>query len=308
MFEIKFWGRGGQGVVIASIILGKAAVLINKYALSAPKFGAERGGAPVTADFRLADGRISARYPISNPDAIVVLDEGLLSPEIVRDIKDGGWLIINSAKPPEDFFYLGPFVIATVDAKRIAATHGIGTAALPITNTTILGAVVRALASDVRINIENLCEAIAKSGDVPPHKINDNIAAAEEAFEKTTIKMSTNTVRLAPTATPPAKETDQKLVDLSEIISISLDDTVGNKTGLWRTVKPVINYAKCKNRGLKCGICRKLCPEPAILVDKNGKVTIDYDHCKGCGICSQECPLKAIEMRPDTKTGEENEE
>jgi len=303
MFEIKFWGRGGQGVVIASIILGKAAVLFNKYALSAPKFGAERGGAPVTADFRLADDKISARYPIANPDCIVVLDEGLITPEIIDSLRDNGCLIINSAKPPKDFFYLGPFRVATIDAKNIAAKYGIGTRELPITNTTILGAVAKALENALGITIDILCQAIIESGDIPPHKINDNIASAKEAFEKTAIKMSTNSIR-PNLSMPTAIEEVDKLLELSKIISISLRDTTGNKTGLWRTVKPVIDYAKCKNRGLKCGICRKFCPEPAILVDENGKVTIDYDHCKGCGVCSEECPLKAIEMWPDVETEE----
>jgi len=164
MFKIKFWGRGGQGVVIASIILGKAAVLFNKYALSAPKFGAERGGAPVTADFRLADDKISARYPIANPDCIVVLDEGLITPEIIDSLRDNGCLIINSAKPPKDFFYLGPFRVATIDAKNIAAKYGIGTRELPITNTTILGAVAKALENALGITIDILCQAIMEAG------------------------------------------------------------------------------------------------------------------------------------------------
>lgn len=300
MFELKFWGRGGQGVVIASIILGKAAVLVDKYALSAPKFGAERGGAPVTADFRLANNKISARYPIAKPDCIVVLDEGLIpTAGIEQELKDGGWLIINSAKPPENFFYLGPFKIATIGAKKIAAKYGIGTVALPITNTTILGAIVQVLGSILEIDIDNLCQAIAESGDVPRQKIDDNIAAAKEAFQQTVLRVSTNAVRPTLSAPLPTKEINPELLELSKIISISLYDTTGNKTGLWRTVRPVINYVTCKNKGLKCGICRKFCPEPAILIGEDGKVTIDYDHCKGCGICSQECPLKAIEMQPE---------
>jgi pyruvate ferredoxin oxidoreductase delta subunit len=60
----------------------------------------------------------------------------------------------------------------------------------------------------------------------------------------------------------------------------------------WRVKRPVINEAKCTN----CLICWIYCPEPAIVRHSEGKVTIDYDHCKGCGICETECPLKAIEM------------
>ncbi len=65
--------------------------------------------------------------------------------------------------------------------------------------------------------------------------------------------------------------------------------SVGN-TGLWRTLKPVINYEKCT----KCFICWMYCPEAAILAED--KPVILYDFCKGCGICANECPVKAINM------------
>lgn len=78
-----------------------------------------------------------------------------------------------------------------------------------------------------------------------------------------------------------------------------------NKTGGWRTFRPVIIYEKC----IRCFICWKFCPEPAIEFDspdahpapkpalaKFDTVKINYDYCKGCGICANECPVNAIEM------------
>lgn len=78
-----------------------------------------------------------------------------------------------------------------------------------------------------------------------------------------------------------------------------------NKTGTWRTFRPVIDYKKC----IRCYICWKFCPEPAIYfaapesheapspaIAKLDCVEINYDFCKGCGICANECPKKAIEM------------
>jgi 2-oxoisovalerate ferredoxin oxidoreductase delta subunit len=64
-----------------------------------------------------------------------------------------------------------------------------------------------------------------------------------------------------------------------------------NKTGSWRTVRPVIDYKKCTS----CYTCWKFCPEVSIKI-KDGKVEIDYDYCKGCGICANECPKEAITM------------
>ena len=64
--------------------------------------------------------------------------------------------------------------------------------------------------------------------------------------------------------------------------------TRNNKTGSWRTFKPILDKDKC----VDCDNCILFCPEGC--VDKEHD--IDYDYCKGCGICKVECPVKAIEM------------
>lgn len=64
-----------------------------------------------------------------------------------------------------------------------------------------------------------------------------------------------------------------------------------NKTGDWKTFKPVVDPEKC----IKCGICQRFCPEG--IMGKEGTLsTPDLDYCKGCGICANECPKKAITM------------
>jgi 2-oxoacid:acceptor oxidoreductase delta subunit (pyruvate/2-ketoisovalerate family) len=74
------------------------------------------------------------------------------------------------------------------------------------------------------------------------------------------------------------------------ICTITVDEI--NKTGAWRTVRPVIDSEKCNG----CFTCWKFCPEACIQI-KGDKVNIDYDFCKGCGICENECPKKAISMQ-----------
>jgi pyruvate ferredoxin oxidoreductase gamma subunit len=64
------------------------------------------------------------------------------------------------------------------------------------------------------------------------------------------------------------------------------------RTGLWRTMRPVINYENCSG----CAwICSTYCPDGAIKVRADGYPDIDYDHCKGCLICVAQCPPHAIE-------------
>ncbi len=69
-----------------------------------------------------------------------------------------------------------------------------------------------------------------------------------------------------------------------------------NKTGSWRSLKPVIDRERCTG----CRICEKFCPDAAVKVI-NKKAEVDYDYCKGCGICSTECPVKCIILEKEKK-------
>lgn len=69
-----------------------------------------------------------------------------------------------------------------------------------------------------------------------------------------------------------------------------------NKTGSWRSVRPIIDKDKC----ISCMICWKYCPEACIdIVDE--KPVINLDYCKGCAICAEECPKNAIELAEEGK-------
>ncbi len=72
--------------------------------------------------------------------------------------------------------------------------------------------------------------------------------------------------------------------------------TMANKTGGWRTFKPVLDMEKC----IDCGNCWIYCPDMAVKKE-GGKYVVDLDYCKGCGICANECPTKAITMLLEEK-------
>ncbi len=69
-----------------------------------------------------------------------------------------------------------------------------------------------------------------------------------------------------------------------------------NKTGNWRTFRPVVDKEKC----IKCGRCQMFCPDLSIEVKEEGAEP-DYDYCKGCGICANVCPVKCIKMVEEQK-------
>jgi 2-oxoisovalerate ferredoxin oxidoreductase delta subunit len=72
----------------------------------------------------------------------------------------------------------------------------------------------------------------------------------------------------------------------------AVGNTVLNKTGGWRTFKPIIDEDTCK----RCKICSQFCPDGVIYRENGEPIAIDYDYCKGCGICATECPHESITM------------
>jgi 2-oxoacid:acceptor oxidoreductase gamma subunit (pyruvate/2-ketoisovalerate family) len=143
MLEVRWHGRGGQGAVTAAEILAMAVINEGRYAQAFPAFGGERRGAPVLAFTRINDREILVRSQVYRPDVIVVLDPILVKMGgLDEGLKADGTVVLNSHAEPARFesSFKAAGKIATVDATSIAL-HELGT---PITNTAILGALVKA--------------------------------------------------------------------------------------------------------------------------------------------------------------------
>jgi len=143
MIETRFHGRGGQGAVTSAELLALAAIQEGKFAQAFPSFGPERRGAPVLAFSRVAETQIRVRSQIYQPDVVLVLDSSLLDIiDVTEGLKPGGTLVVNSNLPlkelAERFHFQGK--LAVVDASHIARE----VLGRPITNTTMLGALLRA--------------------------------------------------------------------------------------------------------------------------------------------------------------------
>lgn len=178
MQEIRFHGRGGQGTVLASIALAKAFFRAGYWVQTFPVFGSERRGAPVEAYLRLDKSKIRVRSNVYEPDHVLVQDARLLQiVDVVKGLKKGGWILINSPSMPEGSERLAGFKLACVDASRIARDHGLGARSQPITNTAMMGAFARVLGTPP---LDAVLEAIRAE---MPAKREENAAAAREAYE-----------------------------------------------------------------------------------------------------------------------------
>lgn len=178
MLEVRIHGRGGQGGVTSAEIVALAAINEGKYAQAFPSFGPERRGAPVLSFIRIDERKIRARYEIREPDVVVVLDPSLIEVAgVTSGLKPGGILVVNSGKPVEELKqrYGIAARTAVVDATGIARQI----LGLPITNTTMIGALVRATGA---VDLESLVGPLKHRFGNLAEK---NIAVCRRAYEET---------------------------------------------------------------------------------------------------------------------------
>ena len=178
MQEIRFHGRGGQGTVVASILLAKAFFSAGYYVQTFPVFGVERRGAPVEAYLRLDREKILLRCNVYTPDHVVVQDAKLLkNVDVTRGLKPGGWIVVNAAAQPENPAIFSGFRLAYLDATGIAIQNRLGTRTHPIINTAMIGAFARVL--DIP-PLNMISAAIKEDISIKPEL---NIQAAKDAYE-----------------------------------------------------------------------------------------------------------------------------
>lgn len=183
MIEIKFSGRGGQGVVIASQILGLSFFRTGMYAQCYSVYGGERRGAPLVSFLRVDNEKILLKCGIKNPDEIIYLDQGMVNPkEIFTILRPGGRILINTNQSIEAFEEVRNFDIGLINALSIAEESGLGRTI----NTAILGAYCGFTG---RLPLEGVLKAIEEKA---PAKKEANVKAAQEAFKKITIYKARN--------------------------------------------------------------------------------------------------------------------
>lgn len=177
LYEVRWHGRAGQGVITVSRILAEAALREGKYVQAFPEFGAERLGAPVNGFTRISEEPIKVHSHVYSPGAVVVIDPTLMGViDVAEGLMKGGSLIVNSKESPEGLMKrlsLEDADIFVVDATRIA----LEVLKRPIYNTPMLGALIKALPI---VSFEKVREAVI---DRFPGQIGEmNVEALKRAY------------------------------------------------------------------------------------------------------------------------------
>ncbi len=220
--EMTLYGRGGQGGVTLAKLIATAYFLRGKYSQAFGVYAAERSGAPIQAYVRIDDTEITNHNQIREPDHVIVLDPTLIAPGILAGLDPEGWIILNTPRSPAAWESLFPGRrVATIDATGIAVEKGLGTRAVPIVNTTMMGAIAKIFGvtlEEVRATFGEL-----KFGGA-------NLDAAEAAWNEVSMLQLPGT---AEKTTP---------VPVASRVASILDEDVGGppriRTGSWATRRP----------------------------------------------------------------------
>jgi len=180
LVEVRWHGRGGQGVVTSSELLARAALREGYYVYHAPEFGPERRGAPVRAYTRISDEPIEQHFGIYEPDIVVVIDPTLQAnvEYILYGMKRGGTLVLNAVKPGDAVVEKARELEAAiyhVDAYTIA----MDIFGRPFYNTPMLGAMAKATGL---VKLESIMAALEErfTADV----LEKNKEAVKRAYEE----------------------------------------------------------------------------------------------------------------------------
>jgi 2-oxoglutarate ferredoxin oxidoreductase subunit gamma len=91
--EVRISGLGGQGVVLAGEILGRAAVYDGKHAVQTQSYGAEARGSAAKSEVIISDEKIG--FPkVRKCDVLVAMSQSALDKHL-KDLKEGGTLLVD---------------------------------------------------------------------------------------------------------------------------------------------------------------------------------------------------------------------
>ena len=170
--EIRFSGFGGQGIITAGYILGKAAALYDQRHVTLTKsYGPESRGGASSAQVIISDEEIN--YPrLTQPELLVAMSQEAYA-KYIGELVSGGLLLID-----EDLVELVPprddIQVRAIPATRIAESE-LGRKI--VANIVMLGFV--AANTDV-VSIEGIREAVLSS--IPKGTEELNTEALERGY------------------------------------------------------------------------------------------------------------------------------
>ncbi len=318
--EIKIFGFGSDGMVSASKEILKIVSKDNKYVQGYFEYDSKKSGGVTVSNLRISDNPINAPYYVTNPWVVVVTkDEYFHKFDILKDIKDGGNLLINTSKNGEELNNFLPNDVKRIINEKKINVYAINASIIAIQNNIsgkinkIMEVIILKLLgiNDALEKVSNKVKKtfVTKGEDV----INNNLNA---------LKMSIDKLNVIDNLEVSSEEFEKSQNIFEKINSrlgneLTVKDLLPYRNGAfpWDLTKyekrntaysvPVWNLEKC----IECGKCNIVCPHgvirPLLVKDNIGKKSLtnkeynyylaisEYD-CTSCGLCINNCPTNAL--------------
>jgi 2-oxoglutarate ferredoxin oxidoreductase subunit gamma len=170
--EIKFGGFGGQGVILAGMIIGRAAsIYCNKYATLTQSFGPEARGSACSAQVIISESKILFPYVVK-PEILLVMSQEACN-KFLPETTDNATVIIeedlvkpNGLKPNMKLY--------SIPATRLAEELG---------RKMILNIVMVGFFTAVTKLVDNEAVREAVKASVPQGTENMNLAAYDRGYK-----------------------------------------------------------------------------------------------------------------------------
>jgi len=273
MYRIRFHGRGGQGMKTAANMLGDAFFASGFEVQDAPRYGAERRGAPMVAYVRAARQPIVERGAIVHAGLVVVADSSLLgiaAAGVSVGAREGTVLFVSTTEP--------------ADALRARLSFPSRVITWPAGMSIDAGAhaaIVSAACAGAAAGLVGPIAREALLAAITAQSASRNTAWTEAALMQGAAAYDAMSVHAGCVRTDEAGGIDADpdwVVLAAEDAAVSSPDIFNPatseraNTGLWRSHRPVIDYEHCN----RCSwACSTLCPDSAITADADRTPHID---------------------------------
>jgi 2-oxoglutarate ferredoxin oxidoreductase subunit gamma len=184
-YEIRLAGSGGQGLILAGIILAEAAgVYDGKFVCQTQSYGPEARGGASKAEVVISDAEID--YPKAiQPDVLLAMNQKSLD-VFLSDLKPGGLLLVDAdlvKEAPANRAVALPFTRIARELGRVMAANIVALGALAqLTGAVSLESLTAAVLARVPKGTEDLNRQALAAG-VAAAKAGGTVSVPEEPGE-----------------------------------------------------------------------------------------------------------------------------
>ena len=318
--EMKVFGFGSDGMVSASKEMLKIISEDDYYVQGYFEYDSKKSGGVTVSHLRWGSKQINAPFYVNKPEIVVVTKEEYFQKfNVLKDIKDNGILLINTAKNGLELNGFLPnnikeiinnknITVYYIDASKIAIENNISGKINKIMEVIILKLL------NINNSYEKISELIKKTFVTKGEEIvNNNLNAIKSSLDSLNVL---DNITLGEEQVTLKKNIFDKInarmgneLKVSELLPYSngafpWDLTRFEKRNTSYLV-PVWDIEKC----IQCGQCNIVCPHGVIrpIINKDGLgkslmgnneysyyLAISEKDCTGCGLCIKSCPTNAL--------------